>query len=194
MIQIRRLHESIQIAPWGESIDSRDTDDATPGAALQAALGPWEQVIVRSREEAAYHLRRLSISEEEYPQLRSLLAGEGFDLSRKAGKDIIDLIGHRLATGQLVLRVRAAEPKRIARLAAREQPAPAAPAPARSPAPSRAVASPPPPALDGTFLPDADLGAQVDALVLAAQTGAPFCELCEKLRQEQAKADSEAVA
>ncbi len=55
------------------------------------------------------------------------------------------------------------------------------------PTPRRAPPPPPPPVRPDspTFPPRHDAAAQAGALVEAAQSGVPFCEECEKLRQQQ---------
>lgn len=193
MIQIRRFHESIQIGHRDEVFSAWDADDRPLADGRQVvSLGPWETVTLGSVDEAAYWLRRLNITEEEHPLLRSLLTDDQPGLWLTGRKTVIEQIGHGLAVGQLVMRRRAAQPQPIARTAARSPQPP--PPPASAPARRAPASAPPPPVHDGTFSVDADLAAQVAAIVAAAQSGVPFCEMCEKAREEEAAAAGEAQA
>ena len=67
----------------------------------------------------------------------------------------------------------------------------AAPAPARSGASSprqAAAASPPPAASPSTPGPQVDAVAMAQTLRVAARNGTPFCEECERLKQQRAHA------
>lgn len=109
----------------------------------------------------------------------ALTLADGTALSRLDDHEVMALLqaaAPRLALGRTTPELRRLVPPPV------EGPAPPPP-PAAAPRAAPATAAPAP-ASDSTFGSDLDVAAQVAVLVAAAQSGIPFCEECERARQE----------
>jgi hypothetical protein len=103
--------------------------------------------------------------------------GQRTEASRLNDAELLDAVMRQIDSGALVMSWTAA--------AKRAPQAPsAAPAPAAPPAPAVRESRPVEPEPEG-FPPNHDQDAQALALIAASNSGVPFCEECERARQQQ---------
>jgi len=119
--------------------------------------------------------------------LRALLAHQGVAVASLDDHDVALEVAARLATGRLAILDVPAETRLEPSEAPAAPEAPPAPAPAAAPpTPRREPVREPEPVLEpATFEPSVQ-DEQAEMLERAAAEGTPFCEECERLRQETA--------
>ena len=146
-----------------------------------------EEVVVEfpDRDSAVRFLRGLAADPVVVQQLRSFLGRTHMNLHVLSDHQIIDMMAATIVDKNLKL-LRLASATRSTARRSRLPEAAEVTIPAQqqqvAPASSSAATSAPPPAND---VADVDQDAQAQALEEAAKDGVPFCEECEKLRQQK---------
>jgi hypothetical protein len=128
------------------------------------------------REAASAFLHSVHAEPSSIWELRHLLRERGMDLERYTDDHVIDEVATLIGSGMIVVGFREEIDANVDDQQLVEQPRPSGPAARPSPQPEL-----PDP---DTFTSDCDPATQARVLVGAAQRGAPFCEECERAKQE----------
>jgi hypothetical protein len=139
-----------------------------------------------ARQDALAYLRDFTGDRANCAALRALLAQQGVAVAWMDDADVAAEVAAQLVSGRLAIIEAAAEVEAEpaeAPAAPEAPPAPAPPPPAPAPARREPVREPEPVAEPATLDPSVQ-DEQAEILELAAAEGTPFCEECEKLRQE----------
>jgi len=174
---------------------------------MDVQLGYWRRKIYRWNEHpnpfqgrsdlALSWLRRFQSDRLVMSELRTLLDRAANPLSRSSDDAVLKEVAARLSSGEFhicteyghpihmaVADVQPADPDAAAKEALENAPparAPAPPPPAPAPAPAPTIPE------------NADAAQIASVLTEAAQEGAPFCEVCEKAKAEEAAAAAAAA-
>jgi len=179
------LHEWALPAPVSRAHDDRDWT--------------WEAVMLHDAQEAADYLGSKVSDDESIRKLRSFLASEELtDVSRLNDGQVLDAAATMVSNGRLIVYRKA--PSVDDSKWRTHTVAGALPTGADAVTPSalrpRLPAEPTPPlaGLQADAPGDVDQDAQASTLRLAAVSGVPFCEMCERPKRNEAQASQERKA
>lgn len=159
-------------------------------------------VPLRRPEEAQAFLRRHCTRPSAISQLRQLATDGRHGAAALSDEEVLASVGRQIANGRLMLVSGAATPPSSAGGVDAAAPPPAAPprrpptmAPSAALPPPRPAPAPSPVAAAPEDFADVEQDSQAATLEQAADSGTPFCEVCEKAKAEaKAKADADAKA